>query len=304
MDIQLPPDPRKRTKRMAMYAAGGVALLLVILGLARMKPGAPGVDRSALWIDTVKRGPMVREVRGSGTLVPEDIRWISATSSGTVERIVLRPGRTLQADEVILELTNPQLQQEMQDAEFKLSAAEAGLKNLRAQLENEYLQMQASAAAVEAEARKALLKAEVTIPETQAKDIQIGQSASVDTRNGIVGGKVVRVDPSVQNGTVTVDISLEGALPKGARPDLSVDGTIELERLTNVLYVGVPAVAQEQSSTNLFRVGADGVATRVQVKLGRASVNAIEVLRGLHAGDRVILSDTSAVGGYDRIRLQ
>ena len=415
MDIQLPPDPRKRTKRMAMYAAGGVALLLVVLGLARMKPGAPGVDRSALWIDTVKRGPMVREVRGTGTLVPEDIRWISATSSGTVERIVLRPGRTLQAGEVILELTNPQLQQELQDAEFKLSAAEAGLKNLRAQLENEYLQMQASAAAVEAEYRKALLqadvneqmakdhlvsdfalrqsrldadqlairndisrkqlvsnrdsmpariavqqsdvdqaraivslkrrqasdlhvragfpgvlqlvpvevgqqvspgtnlarvanpsllKAEVKIPETQAKDIQIGQSASVDTRNGLIGGRVVRVDPSVQNGTVTVDISLEGTLPKGARPDLSVDGTIELERLTNVLYVGVPAVAQEQSSTNLFRVGADGIAIRVQVKLGRASVNAIEVLSGLNAGDQVILSDTSAVGGYERIRLQ
>ena len=155
MDIQLPPDPRKKTKRMAMYAAGGVALLLVILGLARMKPGAPGVDRSALWIDTVKRGPMVREVRGSGTLVPEDIRWISATSSGTVERIVLRPGRTLQADEVILELTNPQLEQQLQDAELKLQAAEASLANVKVQLNNDLLTTRASGANIEADYNKA-----------------------------------------------------------------------------------------------------------------------------------------------------
>jgi HlyD family secretion protein len=415
MDFQRPPDPRKKIKRVAVYAGGVIALLVVVLGLARLEPAAPGVDRSTIWIDTVKRGPMVREVRGSGTLVPEDIRWISATTLGKVERILLRPGRTVQADEVILELSNPQLQQELQDTEFKLSAAEASLKNLRAQLDNEYLQMQASAAGIEAEYRKALLqadvneqmakqhlvsdftmrqsrldadqltirndiakkqlvsnresmpariavqqsdvdqakaivalkrrqaadmqvragfpgvlqivpvevgqqvspgtnlarvanpsllKAEVKISETQAKDIQIGQKASVDTRNGIVVGRVVRVDPSVQNGTVTVDIALDGPLPKGARPDLSVDGTIELERLSDVLYVGVPAIAQEQSLTNLFRVGSDGIATRVQVKLGRASVSAIEVLDGLNAGDQVILSDTSAVGGYDRIRLQ
>ncbi len=415
MDIQRPPDPRRRAKRAAAYGGGGAAVLLLIVAVARLEPAAPGFDRSTLWIDTVKRGPMVRQVRGSGTLVPEDIRWISAATPGKVERILLQPGTTVGADDVVLELANPELQQELEDADFKMSAAEASLRNLRAQLDNEYLQMQASAAGVEAEYRKAqlqaevneqlarqglvsefalrqsrldadqlairneiakkqllgnresmpariavqqsnvdqaravvllkrrqvtdlhvragfggvlqvvpvdvgqqvspgtnlarvanpsLLKAEVKIPETQAKDIQIGQVASVDTHNGIVAGRVVRVDPSVQNGTVNVDIALDGPLPRGARPDLSVDGTIELERLSDVLYVGVPAVAQEHSMTSLFRVGADGAAARVGVKLGRASVSAIEVLDGLSPGDQVILSDTSAMGGYDRIRVQ
>ncbi len=398
-----------------MIATGVAALLLIILGAARLKPAAPGVDRSTLWIDTVKRGPMLREVRGAGTLIPEDIRWIAATTLGKVDRILLRPGTAVQADAVILELTNPQLEQELQDAELKLSAAQAGLTNIRAQLDNDYLQMQASAAMIEAEYRKALmladvneqlaaqhlvsdlvskqsrldadqltirneiakkqlsaskasmparvavqqsevdqsrammalkrrqvsdmhvragfsgvlqvvpvevgqqvspgtnlarvanpsrLMAEVKIPETQARDIQIGQSASIDTHNGIVAGKVTRIDPAVQNGTVTVDVAIVADLPKGARPDLSVDGTIELERLSNVLYVGVPAIAQEKTTVNLFKVGSDGVATRVPVKLGRASVSAIEVVGGLQTGDQIILSDTSAWDTYDRIRLQ
>jgi HlyD family secretion protein len=417
MDIARPSNAKKKRIRQIVY--GGVLLLAVALvsyGLSRLKPAAPTVERAVIWPDTVKRGPMIRQVRGLGTLTPEDIRWIPATTQGRVERIILRPGTSVKADSVILELTNPTLEQQLQDAELKLQAAEAALSNTKVQLNNDLLQSQATAAQVEAEYAKAKtqyqmnlqlakdqlvstlvleqskvdaeqlavrtkiakdqlesksessraqlavqqsavdqakallqltrqqrdelkvragldgmlqlvpvevgqqvapgtnlarvanpsrLKAEIKIAETQAKDIQLGQKAEVDTRNGIVEGRVARIDPSVQNGTRTVDVTLTGDLPKGAVPDLSVDGTIELERLNDILFMGRPAFGQDQSTVGLFKVGSDGsTAERTQVKLGRSSVNTIEVLSGLKVGDQVILSDMSAYDAYDRIRLK
>jgi HlyD family secretion protein len=417
MDIARPSNARKKRIRQAIYAAVGLlAVVLVSVGLSRLKPAAPTVERAVVWPDTVKRGPMVRQVRGLGTLTPEDIRWIPATTQGRVEKIVLRPGTTVKADSVILELSNPQLEQQLQDAGLKLQAAEAGLANLKVQLQNDLLQTRATAASVEADYNKAKmqaqmnealakdqlvsdlvlkqsqvdadqlgvrnqiakdqlatkadsmraqlavqqsavdqaravlnltrqqkdelrvragldgvlqlvpvevgqqvapgtnlarvanpqrLKAEIKIAETQAKDIQIGQKAEVDTRNGVVGGRVARIDPSVINGTRTVDVTLLGDLPKGAVPDLSVDGTIELERLADVLFMGRPAFGQDQSVVGLFKIEPDGVnAERVQVKLGVSSVNQIEILSGLKVGDQVILSDMSAYDAYDRIRLK
>jgi HlyD family secretion protein len=359
---------------------------------------------------------MVRQVRGLGTLVPEDLRWIAAPSTGRVERIVLRPGVTVSPDSLILELSNPQLEQELQEAALKAQAAEATLANLRIQLQNDTLQQRATLAAIEADYKKAQmqsemndalakrqlvselvrrqaqldaeqlairsrlaqeqlaarsdagtaqiavqqaavdqarallqlktrqrddlfvragisgvlqavtaevgqqiapgtnlalvadpsrLKAEIKIAETQARDIQIGQVAVIDTRYGFVNGRVARIDPSVQNGTRTVDVTLEGDLPRGAVPDLSVDGTIELERLDDVLYVGRPASGHENSQVSLFKVEPDGThASRTTVMLGRTSVNTVEVREGLAVGDRVILSDMSAWDGVDRVRLR
>jgi len=417
MDIARPSNARKKRIRQALYAGVGLlAVVLVSVGLSRLKPAAPTVERAVVWPDTVKRGPMVRQVRGLGTLTPEDIRWIPATTQGRVERIILRPGTPVKADNVILELSNPTLEQQLLDAELKLAAAEAGLSNLKVQLQNDLLQARATAASADGEYNKARmtaemklalskdklvsdlelkqaqvdaeqldvrnqiakeqlatkadstqaqlavqqslvdqaravllltrqqknelkvragldgmlqlvpvevgqqvapgtnlarvanpsrLKAEIKIAETQAKDIQIGQKAEVDTRNGVVQGVVARIDPSVINGTRTVDVTMPGELPKGAVPDLSVDGTIELERLDDVVFMGRPAFGQDQSVVGLFRVGPDGVnAERVQVKLGKSSVNTIEVLSGLKVGDQVILSDMSAYDAYDRIRLK
>jgi HlyD family secretion protein len=417
MDIARPSNLRKKRIKQAVYAGTAlIAVLLMTLGVSRLKPAAPTVEAATVWRDTVRRGPMLRQVRGLGTLVPEDIRWIPATTQGRVERIVLRPGTSVKADSIILELTNPQLEQELEDAELKVKSAEASQANLRVQLQNDQLQQRAAAATVEAEFNKAKmqaqmnealakdqlvsdlvlrqskvdadqlairneiakqqlasseesmrarlavqqsdldqvrailqlkrrqhdelkvragfsgmlqlvpvevgqqvapgsnlarvanplrLKAELKIAETQAKDIQIGQLASIDTRNGMVEGRVIRIDPSVQNGTRTVDVSLPDELPKGAVPDLSVDGTIELERLADVLYVGRPAFGQEQSTVGLFKVDQDGSgATRVQVKLGRNSVNQVEVLSGLKVDDAVILSDMSAWDAFDRVRLK
>jgi HlyD family secretion protein len=416
MDIARPSNARKKRIRQIIY--GGVLLLAVVLvsvGLSQLKPAAPTVERAVVWPDTVKRGPMIRQVRGLGTLTPEDIRWIPATTQGRVEKIILRPGTQVKPDSVILELTNPTLEQQLQDAELKLQAAEAGLENLKVQLQNDLLATQATAANVAADFAKATmqaqmnealfkdqlvsqlvlkqsqvdaeqlkvrnqiaqdqlaskkasmegqlavqrsavdqskgllaltrqqrdelkvraglegmlqlvpvevgqqvapgtnlarvanpnrLKAEIKIAETQTKDIQLGQRAEVDTRIGIVEGRVVRIDPSVQNGTRTVDVTLTGELPRGAVPDLSVDGTIELERLNDVLFMGRPAFGQDQSVVGLFKVAPDGTAERTQVKLGRSSVNTIEVLSGLKVGDQVILSDMSAYDAYDRIRLK
>jgi HlyD family secretion protein len=417
MDIARPSNAKKKRIRNAIYA--GVALLAVVLvsvGLSRLKPAAPTVERAVVWPDSVKRGPMVRQVRGLGTLTPEDIRWIPATTQGRVERIILRPGTRVTSHDVILELTNPQLEQQLQDATLKLQASEAALANTKVQLNNDLLAQRAASANIEADYNKAKmqaqmnealakdqlvsdlvlkqsqvdaeqlsvrnqiskeqlaskaesmraqlavqqslvdqarallqltqqqrdelkvragldgmlqlvpvevgqqvapgtnlarvanpsrLKAEIKIAETQAKDIQLGQKAEVDTRNGIVEGRVARIDPSVINGTRTVDVTLMGELPKGAVPDLSVDGTIELERLNDVLFMGRPAFGQDQSTVGLFKIGADGVnAERTQVKLGRSSVNTIEVLSGLKVGDQVILSDMSAYDAYDRIRLK
>jgi HlyD family secretion protein len=417
MDIARPSNARKKRIKQALYASLGLlAVVLVSVGLSRLRPAAPTVERAVVWPDAVKRGPMVRQVRGLGTLTPEDIRWIPATTQGRVERIILRPGTSVKADSVILELSNPQLEQQLQDAQLKLQAAVAGLENTKVQLDNDLLQQKATSANVEADYNKAKmqaqmnealakdqlvsdlvlkqslvdsdslgvrnqiakdqlatkadsmraqiavqqslvdqarallqltqqqrdelkvragldgmlqlvpvevgqqvapgtnlarvanpnrLKAEIKIAETQAKDIQIGQKAEVDTRNGVVEGRVARIDPSVQNGTRTVDVTMTGDLPKGAVPDLSVDGTIELERLDDVLFMGRPAFGQDQSVVGLFKIEADGVnAERVQVKLGRSSVNTIEVLSGLKVGDQVILSDMSAYDAYDRIRLK
>jgi HlyD family secretion protein len=417
MDIARPSNARQKQLKRAGYIAIGLLVVAGIsVGLSRLRPAAPTVDSATLWPDTVKRGPMVRQVRGLGTLVPEDIRWIPATSQGRVERILLRPGTSVKAGNVILELSNPQLDQETQDAELKVQSAEASLANLRVQVQNDLLQQKAAAAGIEADYNKARmqlemnealakdqlvselilrqskldaeqlairrdiaqeqlasraeasraqlavqqsavdqaravlqlkrrerdelnvrasldgmlqlvpvdvgqqvapgtnlarvanparLKAEIKVAETQAKDIQIGQAAQVDTRNGIVNGRVIRIDPSVQNGTRTVDVSLDGELPKGAVPDLSVDGTIELERLANVLYMGRPAFGQEQSTVGIFKVDATGAeASRVQVTLGKSSVNTVEVVAGLQAGDKVILSDMSAWDAFERVRLK
>jgi HlyD family secretion protein len=415
MDIARPSRARERRIRRIIYGAAGlVVVLLITLGLSRLKPAAPSVERATVWIDTVKRGPMLRQVRGLGTLVPEEIRWIPALTEGRVERLVLLPGAVVKPDSVILELSNPELELAALDAESQLRAAEAQHTELKVRLQSQHLDQEASAARVKAEyhqaklradadrelaqegliaditmqvskvtaeelanrdsieqkrldisaeaieaqlavqktqvgqaraaarlrrnqvralkllagmegvlqqvpvevgqrvtpgsnlarvAQPSRLKAVVRIAETQAKDVQIGQKATVDTRNGVIEAHVMRVDPAVQNGTVAVDLALDGALPKGARPDLSVDGTIELERLDDVMYVGRPAQGQAESLVGLFRLDADGGADRVKVKLGRTSVNTVEIVEGLNVGDQVILSDTSAWDAFDRIRL-
>jgi HlyD family secretion protein len=417
MDILRPSQALRRRIRLVAYGGVGLAIALsTTMALSRLKPAAPSVDRALVWIDQVKRGSMVRQVRGPGTLVPEDMRWIPASTTGRVERILIRPGTHVTSESVILELSNPPLGQELQDAELKLDAADARLANMRVQVEDAVLQQEALAASISADYRKARmqaemnealakhelvsalalkqsevdteqlairneiaqkqlasasrsvrsrlavqesevaqaravltlkrhevealtvragfagvlqlvlvdvgqqvapganlariadpshLKAELKIAETQAKDIQIGQPASIDTRNGVAEGRVARIAPSVQSGTVTVDVALNGPLPKGARPDLSVDGTIELERLPDVIHVGRPAFGREQSTVGLFKLDPDGAgATRVQVELGRSSVDVIEVLHGLGIGDGVILSDMSAWDQFDRIRLR
>ena len=416
MDIPRESAARRRKVRRLLFGVGGiVALVAITLGLGQLEPAAPSVERSTVWVDTVKRGSMVRQVRGAGTLVPEVIRWIPAASEGRVERILALPGTIVTAETILLELSNPELELAAQDAESELMAAEAEYTNLRVQLQSALLTQRASTASVEsqynqaklqaeadeelakeglipditlkksmvevnelatraqiererqeimaeaAEAQLAVqqarvnrqraaydlrrkqaeslkviagtdgvlqqvpvevgqrvmpgvnlarvaqprnLKAEVRVAETQARDVQIGQLVSVDTRNGIITGRVSRIDPAVQNGTVTVDVALEGELPRGARPDLSVDGTIELERLDDVLYVGRPAFGQEQSTVGLFKLIDDGDgAIRVQSKLGRSSVSTVEILEGLEEGDQVILSDMSAWDAYDRVRL-
>jgi len=416
MDIARPSNARAKLIRRIIF--GGVAVLFiggVSFGLTRLRPAAPAVDRATVWSDEVKRGPMLRDVRGLGTLVPEDIRWIPAQTDSRVERWVLRPGATVKPGSVIMELSDPTLQREALDAEFQLKGAEADLANLKVQVDSDLMNQKAIEAGVRsdyeqakiqhevdaklvaeglaadvterlsrvkeqqlairvqlegertkvaedsAKARLAAqqakideqnalyqlkksqvdalhvragidgvlqlvpvevgqhvtpgtnlarvadpkkLKAEIKIAETQAKDVLIGQTASVDTRNGIVTGHVSRVDPSVQNGTVTVDVQFDGLLPDGARPDLSVDGTVELENLKNVLYVGRPVHGASQSTISLFRLTPDGSeAVRTNVKLGRSSVNTVEILDGLQVGDRVILSDMSQWDNYDRIRL-
>jgi HlyD family secretion protein len=416
MDIARPSQAgRKRKIRILIMSGGLLAIAGITWGLSSLKPAAPAVKRAAVWIDTVKRGALVRQVRGLGTLVPEEIRWIPAQSQGRVERLLVKAGTMVKKDTVLIEMSNPQLDLEALDAAWQLKAAEAEYINLKVRLESMLLDRQAAAATIRAnhdqarlqaeadtelaakglvsaismkmsksryeelttrleleerrleinaeavktelavqEARleqlRALahlkrglvealrvrpgidgvlqqlpvevgqqiapgatlakvtvpgrLKAELRIPETQAKDIQIGQQASIDTRNGIVAGTVARIDPAVQNGTVTVDVSLTAPLPKGARPDLTVDGTIELEKLDDVLFVGRPALGQENAAVGLFRLGADGQrAERVRVRLGRASVNTVEILEGLQEGDQVILSDTSAWDAFDRLRL-
>jgi HlyD family secretion protein len=399
-------------------AAGAVlAIALITLGLSRLQPAAPTVERQTVWIDTVLRGEMRRQVRGSGTLVPIDsaVRFISAQVEGRIERVPNLPGVSVTPDTVLIEMSNPEVQQNAAEAFAQLHAAQADADNLKAQLatqllnqqsvvstalsncaqadlqdeankklaadglipaitfklsllkaeelhktvtieQDKYKQAEASVAAQNAAQRSRVenlaavyelrkhqvdsltvraglagvlqevpvqvgqrvtagttlarvarpdqLKAQLRIPETQAKDVRIGQKASVDTRNGLAAGTVSRVAPSVQDGTVLVDVALQGPLPQGARTDLSVDGTIEIELLENVLFVGRPAYGQAQSKVEMFKLSKDGKeATRVPVMLGRSSVNTIEIVSGLKPGDQVILSDTSAQDGFDRIRL-
>jgi HlyD family secretion protein len=416
VDIPRPDQSRKKKIRRAIYGAITLTVIVAItVAVSRLKPAAPSVDRAAVWIDTVKRGPMLRQVRGSGTLVPEDIQWIPATTQGRVERILLRPGAKVTPDSVILELSNPNLQQAVLDARLAWESGKASYENRKAELENQLLAQESEVAAIETQynnaalqleaneelfkdglistiqlkqsqsaakdlkvrlenAQKRLanqragiksqlapqeaevnqrqaayqlrlreledlkvkarmpgvlqevpvevgaqigpganlarvadptnLKAELRIAETQTKDIRLGQYAEIDTRNGVVKGKVSRIDPRASGGTVGVDVILDGALPPGARPDLSIDGTIELERLADVVFMGAPAFGQENSTVSLFKLAPDGAeAERVTVKLGKRSVNQVEILEGLKPGDQVILSDTSAQDGFDRIRL-
>jgi len=416
MDIARPSFARaKRNKRIAMIVGAVVVIVLVTLGLSRLQPAPPSVERATVWVDTVKRGEMLRQVRGLGTLVPEEIRWLPAETQGRVEQIILRPGAVVQPDSVILVLSNPEVERQALDAELQFKATEAEMANLHVQLESTLLNQRAQAANIQAEyhqaklqaevdeqlakeglgsalnyrrskvradefalrteleqkrlaiaadavkaqlavqqarmdqfralaglrkqqldalrvragmagvlqlvpldvgqqvapgtnlarvANPARLKAEIRIPETQAKDVLIGQKAQIDTRNGIVAGRVTRIDPAVQQGTVLVDVSLEGDLPQGARPDLSVDGTIEIERLADVLYVGRPVQGQPNSQVGLFKLVEGGrEAVLTTVKLGRSSVSTIEVVEGLKVGDQVVLSDMSAWDANKRIRL-
>jgi HlyD family secretion protein len=416
MDI---PRQHARRQKIVRRIVTGFAILVPVAGLSyyvmKLKPAAPNVDRGAVWMDAVKRGEMLREVRGLGTLVPEEILNIPAPYGGRVERIHVLPGALVTEDTVLVDLRNTDMEQQELDARWNLQQAESELANLRAQLEDQRLNKKADLASLEAQYKRAKdksdhdeilfkqelmleldyklsksaadeaatkfsieqergasqaaslaaqlaaketsitqlkamlqlrrdqlaalkvragvagtlqevpvqsgqqvaagtnvaivvqprkLKAELKVPETQAKDVQIGQTASVDTRNGVIPGKVSRIDPSVRDGSVVVDVRLEGALPLGARPDLSVDGTIQIEKLENVAYVGKPTNAAENGITELFRVTPDGKeAVRVKVKLGRSSVNVIEVVEGLQVGDRVILSDMAQYDGYDRVRL-
>jgi HlyD family secretion protein len=416
MDIARPHIAKQKRRRRILFASGGVlALIVITVALSHLKPAVPSVDRSTVWVDTVKRGPMVREVRGLGTLVPEEIRWVPANTEGRVEKIVVRPGTQVKADTVILELSSPELEQAAHDAESKLKAAEAEFTTLQAKLQRDLLDQESNTARVHSEYQQARiesdmneqlkknglvaelqyktsqvkaaellnrdaieekrlnfardsiepqlaskqaevdqvkaaaqlkldqvealhvkagmngvlqqmpvdvgqrvkigdnlarvadptkLKAEIKIAETQAKDIQIGEKTTIDTRNGVVTGHVTRVDPAVEQGTVKVDAQIDGELPRGARPDLTIDGTIELERLDDVIYVGRPAFGQENNTVSIFKlVSGSSEAVRTPVKLGRSSVNSIEIINGLQPGDQVILSDTSAWDAHERIRL-
>jgi HlyD family secretion protein len=415
MDIPRPSAARsKRIRRIIYVIVGLVVIASITVGLSKLKPAAPEVDRSTVWVDTVKRGPMLIEDRGLGTLVPENILWIPAVTDGRVVNRLL-PGIKVKADTLLVVLRNPQLEQETLDAQWQLKAAQAQYNSLKAQLDSQLLDQKATAATVSSDYRQAeltadkdkqlaeaglgaelnvklsqaqaealatrnniegervqvlansiaaqlaaqqakveqlralydlkksqldalsvragadgvlqevpvevgqqvtagtivakvaqptKLKAQLKIAETQAKDIQIGQKASIDTHNGIIPGTVSRIDPAVQNGTVTVDVALQGPLPQGARPDLSVDGTIEIENLSDVTYVGRPAFGQPDSTVSLFKLVDGGKeAVRVQVKLGKSSVNTIQILGGLNVGNEVILSDMSRWDNFDRVRL-
>jgi len=418
MDIQRPASVKAQKTRRMIITVVVVVLMLggVTYGLTRLRPAAPTVDDATVWKDTVRRGPMILDVRGLGTLVPEDIRWIPAQSQARVDRIVLRSGDTVKPTSVVLELSDPQLQRDALDAEYQLKAAEADYANLRVQVNSELASQKANEASVRSDFEQAklqaqvdeqlfkqgltaevtaklskvraeqlairikleeertriasdsaqarldaqrarvdqqkalyalrksqldalhvragingvlqavavevgqqvtpgtnlarvsdpkLLKAQIQIAETQAKDVVPGQKASIDTRNGIVQGHVTRIAAAPVNGTVAVDVSLDGPLPPGARPDLSVDGTITIENLRDVMYVGRPVHGQADSTIGIFKLTADGSeATRVNVKLGRVSVNAVEVVSGLQVGDKVILSDMSQWDNVDRVRLK
>ena len=419
MDIARPEMKRQKRRRQIIWSVAALIVLVgVTVGISRLKPAAPTVDRSTIWTDTVKRGNMLRQVRGLGSLIPshEDVRQIPAETEATVIRIDKLPGSQVTAETILIEMVNPQLEQEALDAQLQVKAAQAEYQSLKVKLDSDLMNEKAGAATVNADYSEAQrqaqtdqalyslgvisglqakasagkaqemdtrdqiedqrlkvnqqaiasqlavqqakvdemralaelkqqqldrlkvragvdgvlvelplqvgqhvlpgtelakivqpnhLMAELKIPETQARDVQIGEPASIDTHNGLIAGEVSRVDPAVQNGTVTVDVKLTGELPKGARPDLSVDGTIDLEKLENVLYVGRPAFGQENSTISMFKLDPSGNgAARVQVKTGRASVNLIQIDSGLKEGDTVILSDMSRWDNTDRVRLE
>ena len=413
MDIPRPPTPKR--SRWILASLGIAAVVATTVAVGRLEPAAPTVD-AGVWLDTVQRGTFVRQVRGPGTLVPEQIRYISAVTAGRVERVLLQPGTLVTPETEILLLSNPDVQLQLMEAQRQLATGEANLANLRATLENQRLSQEAAVASAESQAREAerqakahrelaerglisqleyrkwedsavelatrleiekkrltfieqsmnaqlaaqeaeiqrlrglvafqqryveslrvtagasgvlrelplqegqwvtpgqqmavvvqpgRLKAELRIPETQAKDVVVGQRAEIDTRNGIIPGRVVRIDPAVLNGTRTVDVALDGELPRGAVPDLSVDGTIEIERLEDVLFVGRPAYGQAESTVGLFRVEPNGEhARRTSVQTGRGSVNTIEIRAGLQEGDVVILSDMSQWEDAERVRMR
>jgi multidrug resistance efflux pump len=392
--VDIKREPRRKTKRWVYLGVGIVAVVVITVALGRLGPAAPGVDRTSVWTDVVKRGEMVRQVRGPGSLVPEQVRYIAALTAGRVERRLVEPGTVVDSATVLLELSNPDVEIQALDAQRQLTAEEARLADLRTRLEDQRLSQEGLVATVRAQYREAMrnvsrdeelagrgllsgidlqtsrdkaeelekrleieqqrlavmtdavetqlsaqraqverlrsiavfkenlvasmkvvagvsgmladlqweagqwvrpgdelarivqpgrLRAEVRIPETQARDVAIGQLALIDTRNDTIRGRVSRIDPAVQGGSVTVDVRLEGELPKEARPDLSIDGTIEIERLTDVLYVSRPTYGQANSLVGLFKVVEDGdAAVRVSVRLGRASVNTIEIIEGLN----------------------
>lgn len=416
MDIPRESTAKKRINRRLLYGGAGIAaLVLCTLALKSLPPAAPSVSRATLSVDTVKRGPMLIQVHGNGTLVPEEIRWIPAATDGHVEKINLQAGAAVQAADVILELSDPQAEQAAKEAEWQMKEATAELESARTKTLNDVLEREAEAATVKSdyeqaklqvernellaadglisdldlrfsrlraqelaarheieqkrgaasadsarsqlavqqarlEQRRALyrlrveqvssllvragidgvlqqvpvevgqrvtrgttlalvarpdrLKAVLKIPETQVRDVQPGQAASIDTRNGIVPGRVIRIDPAVRAGTVTVELAIDDPLPKGARPELNVDGTIDIARLDNALFTGRPVIGRTGSTVTLFRITGGGEAVRTKVKLGRGSVTAIEIQEGLREGDQVILSDTSAWDAYDRIAVE
>ena len=416
MDVKREGVAKRRRIRWSIYAVLGLAgLSLGSWRLYKLQPAAPTVERATVWVDTVKRGPMLRDVKGIGTLVPEDIIWIPANSDGQISKVPVHSGDKVKPDTILMVLTNPDMELAANDFEWQVKQAEADLADTRVKLESQRLDQQSLVAGVASDLKQAeitkdkdqqllkmqlkseidaklstskweqlsqkydieqkrleimtesinaqmdakkvqvdklraawqlkkqqvteliirpgiegvvqeitlqagqrvrtgdvlakvaqpwKLKAEVKIAETQAKDVSLGQVAQIDTRNGIVPGHVIRIDPNVVNGTRTVDCKLDGPLPPGAVPDLSVDGTVEIERLQDVVYVGRPVFGQPNSQVSLFKLDDEGKgATRVTVTLGRSSVNSIEVLNGLKVGDQVILSDMSAQDQNPRIRL-
>jgi len=420
--VDIKREPPKKRGRYIIGGVGAAAVVGITAFLMGLKPAAPTVDRATLWIDTVRQGTMVRQVRAPGTLVPEQLQFVTAVTTGRIERLPIRPGTPVKTGDVILEMSNPDVQLQKLEAERQLTAAEGAVVSLRTQLDGQVLQSQGTIAQLRAQLNEAKrqyavfqslsekklssqneldkaketaedlesrlkyeqdrlkitqqsaqeqirlqqaqvdrmraiakfqsereasmlvrapsdgvlqelgsaangqlelgqyvnagqtlariaqpgrLKAVLRVPETQAKDVATGQPVSVDTRNGLWDGRVMRIDPAAQNGTVTVEVALQGQGPPGVRPELSVDGTIEIERLVNVMYVGRPAYGQAESTVGLFRLDPDGkYAQRISVKLGRSSVNTIEVAQGLNVGDKVIISDMSQWDNVDRVRLR
>src|SRR5439155_889746 len=313
---------KKRKRRVIIIAASALGLILITIAISRLKPAVPSVDRSTVWIDTVKRGPMVRQVRGLGTLVPEDIRWIPANTEGRVDKINIWPGTKVEPGDVILELSSPELEQSAHEAESKAKAAEADLATSRATLQRELLDQESKTAAAHSAYEQAKMErqtndqlaknglvADLVYKTSKIKEQECQKSDEIESKRRTfardsIEPQLAAKQAAVEQGTVNVEVACDEPLPKGARPDLSVDGTIELEHLDDVIYVGRPAFGQENNTVGMFKlVTGTSEALRTPVKLGKSSVNTIEILSGLQPGDQVILSDTSAWDAHERIRL-